>query len=72
MLCNRIHAGTHQGDVQLNLLGQMCRQVYLIRNNLRIGRHKQDIIKCNAIANNLTHYITLTFVNFKHRTLKTV
>ena len=43
-----------------------------VRNNLRIGRHKQDIIKCNAIANNLTHYITLTFVNFKHWTLKTV
>ena len=65
MLRYGIHAGAHHRNVQLDSLGQHCGQVHLIRNHFRIGRYQKDIVKCNALANNFTHFILSSLVKYK-------
>ena len=56
-----IHTGTHHRNVQLDLLRQISRQIYLIRNHFGISRYQEHIVKCDSLANNLSHVIFLSF-----------
>ena len=54
-LRNRIHAGAHKGNIELDFLGEIRIQVYLIRNHLGIRGNEKYIVKCNAVLYNLSH-----------------
>ena len=56
VFCNRIHAGAHHRDVQLDLLGQMRSQIYHVWGYFRILRNQKHIIEGNTITNNCTHF----------------
>ena len=57
VFCNRIHAGAHHRDVQLDLLGQMRSQIYHVWGYFRILRNQKHIIEGNTITNNCTHFL---------------
>ena len=61
MFRDRIHARTHKRNVQPELLCQIRTQFYLVRNDLRILRDQQHVVKGNAFSDNLSHLILPLF-----------
>ena len=50
---NRIHSCRHKRHVQLDMTRETSLQFYSLRKYLRISGNQQDVVKCQAVHNNL-------------------
>ena len=55
MFGNSVHARTHKGNVESDLLGEVSVKVYLIRNDFRVRRDQKHVVKCDTVFNYLCH-----------------
>ena len=55
-----VHTGAHHGDVKYDFLRQVGRQIDLARDDRRVGRHEEDVVKGKAVSDDRSHSYLLS------------